>query len=148
LSIGAEPSDKAVQPDSALAKDKTVLMPPKALILLVKNLKSTSAPVVVAIYQSQKNFPYIEGKIREYRFMPKGKVLRAKITDLDYGVYAISFYQDTNLSGKFDKNIFGLPKEAYAFSNNFKPKLKVPSFDDCKFTYDVTNFTVITDLIH
>lgn len=146
--LNIEQIDSTIQKDTLLPKEKTAQLCPKALVLLVKNLKSSSAPVVVAVYQSANLFPNIEGKIREYRFIPIGKVLKARITDLDYGVYAISIYQDANMSGKFDKNIFGLPKEAYAFSNNFKPKLKVPSFNDCKFSYDASNFTVITELIH
>lgn len=117
-----------------------------ALHVTINNLKSETAPVVVAIYKT--HFPYIKGKIKEYKFIPKGKVLHAIIKDLKYGTYAISIYQDTNLSGKFDKNILGLPKEPYAFSNNFVPKIKVPTFDECKFVYDFSSHVVITDLIH
>jgi len=28
----------------------------------------------------------------------------------------------------------GIPKEAYGFSNNIKPKFGPPKFKDCKFT--------------
>jgi uncharacterized protein (DUF2141 family) len=43
--------------------------------------------------------------------------------------------QDMNDSWAIDKNGLGIPKEPYAFSNDIRPKLRAPSFDDCKFIY-------------
>lgn len=51
--------------------------------------------------------------------------------DLEAGKYAIVVYHDENQNKICDKNFFAIPTEAYAFSNNVRPKLTVPSFDDC-----------------
>jgi uncharacterized protein (DUF2141 family) len=51
--------------------------------------------------------------------------------DLEPGKYAIVVYHDENQNKICDKNFFAIPTEAYAFSNNVRPKLSVPSFDDC-----------------
>jgi len=61
------------------------------------------------------------------------------IDDLDYDItksltektYAISLFIDMNGNGELDKNMFGIPKEPYCFSRNFKPKLSAPDFEDC-----------------
>jgi uncharacterized protein (DUF2141 family) len=55
---------------------------------------------------------------------------------LPYGEFAFAVYHDENNSGEIDKNLIGIPKERYAFSNNIKPTFKAPSFEDCKFNYD------------
>ncbi|MFM7007306.1 MAG: DUF2141 domain-containing protein [Flavobacteriales bacterium] len=51
--------------------------------------------------------------------------------DLEPGKYALVVYHDENHNKICDKNFFGIPTEAYAFSNNVRPKLSVPSFEEC-----------------
>jgi uncharacterized protein (DUF2141 family) len=49
---------------------------------------------------------------------------------LPEGKYLVAAYQDVNGNKKIDKNILGIPTEAYAFSNNVFPKWKSPTFDE------------------
>jgi len=53
--------------------------------------------------------------------------------ELKAGTYAFSAFIDLNGNGKLDKNLFGMPKEPFCFSNNFKPKFSAPNFEDCSF---------------
>ncbi len=119
----------------------------KPLTLIVKNLASATSPVVVGVYKSKKNFLKVEGRLKEYIFNPSGTILTAEITDLNYGEYAMAIYQDVNINGKIDKNFIGVPTEGYAFSNNYKPKVKAPGFKDCSFVYDSSTNTVTMSLI-
>ena len=59
----------------------------------------------------------------------------------------MAIYQDVDGDGKITKNLIGIPKEPYAFSNNYKPTIKAPSFNDCKFTYSAKSNTVNMKLI-
>ena len=77
-----------------------------------------------------------QDKFKKYRFKPKHRKIDESITDLPYGELAFAVYHDENNSGEIDKNLIGIPKERYAFSNNIKPTFKAPSFEDCKFNYD------------
>ena len=52
--------------------------------------------------------------------------------ELEPGEYAVALYQDVNSNGHIDKRMFGLPKEPYGFSNNIRPHLATPKFDECK----------------
>jgi uncharacterized protein (DUF2141 family) len=106
------------------------------LTLIIKNLASPTAPVIVGIYKSKYKFLYKESRLKEYRFIPKGNTLTTEITDINYGEIAIAVYQDMNDNGEFDKNMLGLPAEGYCFSNNFRPVVKGPGYDDCKFDYN------------
>ena len=52
---------------------------------------------------------------------------------LPHGEYAITLYVDSNGNKKFDKNLFGIPKEEYGFSNNVMGRMSAPTFDQAKF---------------
>jgi uncharacterized protein (DUF2141 family) len=53
----------------------------------------------------------------------------------------VSVYQDSNNNGQLDKNIFGIPKEKYGFSNNAGR----PDYRKCVFDFD-TDMTVTISL--
>ena len=52
--------------------------------------------------------------------------------EVEPGEYAAVVYHDVNENRVFDKNLLGIPKEPYAFSQGFK-KRRRPDFEDCKF---------------
>jgi len=54
--------------------------------------------------------------------------------ELAPGEWAVALSQDLNNNDKLDKNFLGIPTEPFAFSNNLKPRLSAPSFQECKFT--------------
>jgi uncharacterized protein (DUF2141 family) len=50
------------------------------------------------------------------------------------GIYAIQTFQDVNANDKMDTTWMGLPLEPFGFSQDAKPFLSKPSFDEVKFT--------------
>lgn len=50
------------------------------------------------------------------------------------GTYAIQTFQDVNSNNKMDTSWIGLPLEPFGFSQDAKPFLSKPSFDEVKFT--------------
>jgi len=117
------------------------------LTLIIKNLASEDAPVIVGLYGTKNKFPDPKDQLKEYHFKPNGKELVAKIKDIQFGVYAMAIYQDVNSNGKIDKNMIGIPTEPYAFSNNYHPRVKAPGFDNCKFDYDSVSNTITMNMI-
>ena len=117
------------------------------LTLVIKNLESSTAPIIVGLYGIKNKFPDPKDQLKEYHFTPTGKDLIAKIEDMQFGVYAMAVYQDVNSNGKIDKNVIGVPTEPYAFSNNYHPRVKAPGFDNCKFNYDSVSNTVTMNMI-
>ena len=53
--------------------------------------------------------------------------------ELPDGTYAIGIFVDKNYNNKMDRNLFGVPKEQFGFSNNAKGKFGPPSFEDASF---------------
>lgn len=63
-----------------------------------------------------------------------GDVAVVTFNDLKPGVYGVGVYQDANMNNKLDKNVFGVPKEQWGVSNNVRPHLRAPTYDEAKFT--------------
>jgi uncharacterized protein (DUF2141 family) len=49
------------------------------------------------------------------------------------GIYAIEAFQDVNANNKMDTSWVGLPLEPFGFSQDAKPFLSKPAFDEVKF---------------
>jgi uncharacterized protein (DUF2141 family) len=54
--------------------------------------------------------------------------------DLPPGRYALVAFHDRNGDGKLDRNLLGMPTEAYGFSNNAQANMGPPSFEDAAVT--------------
>lgn len=59
------------------------------------------------------------------------------------GTYAFVAYYDENEDGKLNRNVLGIPKEPYAFSNNVKAKLRKPHFDEAKVEVGAGDVVII-----
>lgn len=113
------------------------------------NIKFTDAPVYLAVNIKHPKFPVESNIVKYYKVDPKGKSSATlTISDLSYGTYAITIFQDLNKNQKMDKGFLGIPTEPFAFSNNYKPVFRAPKWDECEFNYSKAENTVkITGLI-
>jgi uncharacterized protein (DUF2141 family) len=117
----------------------------KPLKLIIENLGSPTAPILIGLYGKGNDFLNEKDTLKKYKFIPEGDALNASITDLEYGTYAMALFQDMDNDGKIERNFLGIPKDPYAFSNNARPAFKAPSFDDCCFEYnDADNLVEIS----
>jgi uncharacterized protein (DUF2141 family) len=62
--------------------------------------------------------------------------------DLVPGAYAVAVHHDANSNGRLDTNFLGIPKEGYGVSNDARPKLRAPRFDEARLT--ITRDTTVT----
>jgi uncharacterized protein (DUF2141 family) len=69
------------------------------------------------------------------------------INTIPHGTYAVAIYQDLNGNGKLDENMFGIPNEPFAFSNNVVPRFSAPKFDDCKFEFSKADQVLSINLL-
>ena len=96
------------------------------------------------LYNNAEDFPK---ENRQYRLVVRrveGKVFTCSFRDLPAGDYALAVFQDIDSDGKIDKNMIGIPKEPYGFSNNIKPRLSAPPFEKAKFRLDTDKTLTIT----
>ncbi|TVQ79793.1 MAG: DUF2141 domain-containing protein [Flavobacteriales bacterium] len=116
--------------------------------LKINNIKSNEGQFLVSLYPSEKGFPY---EPTEYFTFDKKNIqsgsMTIKIPVKKTGAYAISVVDDKNENMEMDKNVFGVPKEGFGFSNNASPRgLRPPSFEDAKLTVSPKGVRTAIDL--
>jgi uncharacterized protein (DUF2141 family) len=100
----------------------------QTLTVRVSNIKPVSGNLMVGVFNRENGFPdvYYKG----IKVQITDTIMVVTFTDLPKGKYAVSAYQDMNKNGRLDKNIFGIPKEKYGFSNQDNtPDYKKSVFD-------------------
>ncbi|MBX0291413.1 DUF2141 domain-containing protein [Hymenobacter sp. HSC-4F20] len=107
---------------------------PSSVTVVVSALASTSSVVKLYFYNVREKFLTKGGYAFMREVKPGGQRQVALPVDLPAGEWAVAITQDTNNNDKLDKNLMGIPTEPFAFSNNVRPRLAPPDFDDCKFT--------------
>jgi uncharacterized protein (DUF2141 family) len=102
------------------------------LTLVVKNVVPSQGEVRIALFDSKKT--YTKTPVHAAVVKVKNGAAEWSVNELKPGEFAIALYHDANGDGKMNKNIIGLPKEDYGFSNNASGKFGPPSWRKAKFT--------------
>lgn len=97
--------------------------------------------IKIGIYDS-KGFPFLGKEVDGIDIAVKETSATYVFKNIPAGKYAIAVFQDSNVDGKLNKNMFGVPKEPYGFSNNKYGKFGPPDFEDVSF--DVKEDTPIS----
>lgn len=108
------------------------------LTVTIKNIKHVEGSIEIGLFNNGDRFMEAGQAYKSVSVKVTGNAETIVIKDLPKGTYAISLYHDRNSNGKCDRNFLGIPKEPYAFSNNFKPKFSAPTFIDCQFELNET----------
>ncbi|WP_396594711.1 DUF2141 domain-containing protein [Brevundimonas sp. R86498] len=85
--------------------------------------------IAVAVYRDADSFRRGEGPVAS-RIVPRtGPVTAVVLTGLAPGRYAVAAFHDTDGNGDLTLWPFGLPKEAYGFSNDARGRFGPPTFE-------------------
>ena len=101
----------------------------------VSAVSSSRGWVEFALYRNPDTFAKVGTTYRLARTDAQKGMVNYTFKDLEPGKYAVVVYHDVNQNKICDKNFFGVPTEAYAFSNNVRPNLSVPGFEECSFKF-------------
>jgi uncharacterized protein (DUF2141 family) len=97
----------------------------------MEGFKSNKGKVQVGLYNADGTF--LKSTFKRVASIIKDKKATVVFEGLEKGEYAVSIYQDENENGVMDTNLFGIPKEDYASSNNAKGSMGPPKYKDAKF---------------
>jgi len=117
------------------------------LTVIVNGLENNDGVLQFGLYNDADKFPIVGETLKMVRVKTSANSRKYTFRDLPKGDYAVAIYQDENNNDNCDKNFFGIPVEPYAFSNDIRPKLSVPSFEDCSFQLNQTK-TVTIQLVY
>ena len=119
------------------------------LTVKFENIKGSKGMILVALYNKSKGFPEDKKTVyRKAKSIIKNGTANIEFTNMPYGDYAVAAMHDENNNLEMDKNFLGIPEEGYGFSNNIKPKLSAPSFNDCKFQLNSDKKTITISMIY
>lgn len=118
------------------------------LDIKITGLKSNDGYIRLAIYDKAKDFPKNGEYYKLYKIKISNKTSKLTINNLPAGDYAIAIMHDKNNNKKMDKNMMGIPKEGFGFSNNPKIVFKEPSFNECKISMTNQPQSILIKMIH
>lgn len=134
LAFGIAPSPAPASPAAP------VVTSPVSVV--VTDLPSTKATLKLYFYNVEENF-LKRGNYTMLKYVkPAGSRKITLPIDLPNGEWAVALTQDLNENDLVDRNFLGIPTEPYAFSNNVRPTVRAPYFEECKF--QVNGAKVIT----
>lgn len=103
------------------------------LTVKITHLIHTKGVVEIGLYDKSDHFPSPGKQFKKARVKITGTTATYEFKGLKNGDYAIATYHDENGDNTCNRNMFGVPKEAYAFSNDIRPFLSAPEFNTCRF---------------
>ncbi len=117
------------------------------LSVAITGLKSTDGGIQIGLYNNKESFPDVDGQYKVFYFSVEEFSGIYTISDLPEGEYAVAVFHDQNSDRICNTNFLGIPREGYGFSKNFKPRLFVPDFSDCKIDLK-SNMSITINLIY
>lgn len=105
------------------------------LLIHIDGIRNTKGNVLMSIYNQKEKF-MADPKTKAF-YNAVGKIENREATfvikNVPFGQYAITLLHDENKNDKMDKNLLGIPKEGYGFSNNVTLKFGPPSYEESTF---------------
>jgi len=106
----------------------------------VTGLNSDKGKVRIAIFNTKNTYTEDDGSgdkaFQKVAATISGQRASCTFSAVPYGTYAIKLFHDEENSGKFLKNIFGIPKVQYGFSNNARGRFGPAAFEKAQFQVD------------
>lgn len=87
----------------------------------------------IAVWKGPRGFPEgIEHAVATTYVPIDGGRAVARFERLAPGSYAVTVFHDQNDNRRFDKNWVGVPREPWGVSNNIRPRLRAPTFEEAR----------------
>jgi uncharacterized protein (DUF2141 family) len=93
-----------------------------------------SGEIGCALFASADGFPNEPEKGRGVRVPASGTAATCVFDDVVPGTYAVAVFLDTNGNRRSDRNFVGMPTEPWGVSNNVRPRMRAPRFDEATVT--------------
>ncbi len=103
------------------------------LTFVITGLRADTGTVRGGIYASADVWTEVGGQVAVCTSRVSGGTSRCTLTSPGPGRFAFAFYHDADDDNQLDRDMVGIPQEAYGFSNNVRPGMGAPSFESAAF---------------
>ncbi len=114
------------------------------LVVRVTGVASQQGQVGCALHTDGAEFPTSNAYSSNVWLPADASGVTCRFGDLKPGTYAVAVSHDLNGNRKTDTNFLGIPTEAWGVSNNQRPTMRAPTFDEAKFEAKAAGATTIT----
>ncbi len=104
----------------------------------IVGLRSREGNIGCALFASRDGFPGEPDRAVQKargRFGRSAGVATCTFENVPPGRYAVSLGHDENDNGHLDRNFFGIPTEGWGVSNDARPHMAPPRWDDAVFEF-------------
>ena len=99
----------------------------------VQNIKNDEGKIGCALFDSDNDFPMSDSPKQQLWLDAAKDGVQCIFDSLEDGTYAVAISHDLNVNQETDTNFFGIPKEDWGVSNNVRPSMRAPTFEEAKF---------------
>lgn len=103
------------------------------VVVRVSGISASTGEIGCALFSSSGAFPMEVGGARQVWVKADAAGVVCRFADVAAGTWAVSVSHDLNGNRKVDTNLLGIPTEAWGVSNNVRPTLRAPRFDEAAF---------------
>lgn len=102
---------------------------PSSITAIIENAPSDTGNIDCALFRSPEGFP-MNPSVAIRQSQAAAATVRCEFSGLAAGSYALSASHDENANSVTDTNLVGIPTEAWGVSNDVRPFLRPPRFDE------------------
>ena len=108
-----------------------------SIVVRIDGFRNERGIARVTVFDQATGFPdKVEHALRRAASPIEGGRVEVRFDSLPHGVYAVATFHDENADEKFNKGLFGRPKEGYGVSNNVVHARHAPTFEEAQFRLD------------
>jgi uncharacterized protein (DUF2141 family) len=116
------------------------------VVVRISGLSEPLGQVGCSLFAGPAGFPMDNSSARNLWLSADAKGMNCRFNDVPEGTYAVSIGHDLNGNKRVDTNLFGLPTEQWGVSNNARPMLRAPRFDEASFKVAADAKDVVIDV--
>jgi uncharacterized protein (DUF2141 family) len=116
------------------------------VVVRVSGLNEPLGQVGCSLFAGAAGFPMDNSSARNLWLPAEAKGVTCRFTDVPEGTYAVSIGHDLNGNKRVDTNFIGLPTEQWGVSNNARPTLRAPRFEEASFKVAADARDVVIDI--
>ena len=105
----------------------------QALVIKISGIAAPLGMIGCALYADEKGFPMETSSARTQWVEARAEAAICRFDDVAPGRYAVSVSHDANGNRKLDTNLLGIPTEQWGVSNNVRPLMRAPRFEEAAF---------------
>jgi uncharacterized protein (DUF2141 family) len=103
------------------------------LVITVTGVSEAKGEIGCSLFREPTGFPMDNSAARVQWLPAQGAGTVCRFNDVPEGSYAVAVAHDLNGNRRVDTNFFGIPTEAWGVSNNVRPSLRPPRFEEAVF---------------